>query len=427
MGFFDFLEDLVRPRFGIFTDDPVEFGMGLDRFAKGAVSRKLPTGNAQPRPPALNERDAISSFRQGERDSQNRSLPGQSDMPSIADIMARLEALQNPSRYMMSHEDLMSQARAGASAQYDPVIAQLRQAQGAARRRGESDREALGQMFGQLSSSLTDAIAPLEAKNAQTKQAVEGQFNDLKQSINASYDDAQKQQEEMMARLNIQAAAPEVLGAQERDQAYFSNRASTDANTALTALDQESRGNVEYTRRGSEVARVEGTQRQADLMSRLSELMDAYQNQIGANEAAKGAAVQKMFGELSGQAQDQAFKLSQRDFENYLQSIQMGRMLSNDAFSRLNKGNVSEAKSLADVGGRAMSLGLPQQSAQKIQDIFGTALGGDQRILGGLNPDTGQALNAYQMAQYIMEAGRAQGMSQPELNALQAIALEYFK
>lgn len=388
-------------------------------------------GSPKPKPPSVNPSIGSNAQRILDNLSGVTSGIGQransSGMPSLAEIMSRLEALQDPSRYMMSRDELMRQAVAGASAQYDPVIAQLRNAQRQAQTRGESDRQALGQMFGQLSASLNADIAPLEQKNAQTRQGVQDQFANLKQSINQTYDDAQKQQEEMMQRLNIQAAAPEVLGKQERDQAYFVNRANTDENTATTALDQESRGNVEYTRRGAEVANVEGTQRQADLMAQLSQLMNAYQSQIGANEAAKGAAVQKMFGELSGQANDQAFKLSQRDFDNYLQSIQMGRMLNNDALSRLGKGNVQKASSLADIGGRAMTLGLPSSSAQKIQNVFQTAVGGDQRILGGLNPDTGQALNDYQMANYVVEAGRAQGLSQAELNALQAIALEYFK
>lgn len=378
-------------------------------------------------PPVTNNGMYDEGSRLRESRDQAARLNQQGDMPSMSEIMSRLQSLSDPSRYGMSPDELMNQARAGASAQYDPIISQLRGAQSQAQQRGERNRDQLGQMFGQLSASLNADIAPLEQKGAQTRQNVGNQFDQLKQSIGQTYDTSQRQQEDMMQRLNIEAAAPEVLGKQETDQAYFTNRANVDQNTATTALDQENRGNVEYTRRGAEVAQVEGAQRQGDLMSRLQEVMDAYQNQIGANEAAKGSAIQKMFGELSGQANEQAYKLADRDYDQYLQSIQLGRQLSNDAFSRQGKGSVTQTQSLADVGGRAMSLGLPSGSAQRLQDIFSSTLSGDDRIKGGINPDTGSALNDYQMAQYVLDAGREQGLTQAELNALQAIALEYFK
>ena len=426
----DWLEDILGLKQGVRTGavDSL-FGPAVSSAVDSRVQSPF-IRNVPPKPPQIqgsnNFYDEGSKYREA-RDQAGALGRSQGDMPSLSEILSKLEALGDPTRYAMSQDQLMSQARAGASAQYDPVIAQLRGAQNQAKTRGEQNRQRLGEMFGQLSTSLQGDIAPLEQKAAQTRQATQGQFDTLKQDIQGTYDSSQAEQEAMMKRLNIQAAAPTVLAGQQRDEDYFTNRTNTDQNTALTALDQENRGNVEYTRRGSEVARIEGTQRQSDLMAELEQVLGAYQNQIGANEAAKASAVQKMFGELSGQSSDQAYKLAQRDFDNYKQSIELGRMLSNDQYSRSKTGGVDSTKSLADVGGRAMTLGLPNSSAQRLQDVFQSAIGGDQRILGGLNPDTGQALNDYQMAQYIMEAGRQQGLSPQELNALQAIALEYFK
>jgi hypothetical protein len=296
---------------------------------------------------------------------------------------------------------------------------------GAAESRGNRNREALGQMFGQLFGSLQNDIPGIQQEYAQTGQRQNDQFSQLKNTIADTYKNTQADQEAMMKRLNIEAAAPEALAQQQTDQAYFQNRANVDQQTAQTALGQEERGNTEYTRRGSEVARVEGTQRQADLMSQLQEVLNSYQNQIGANEAAKASALQSMFGQLQGQAQDNAFKYSQRDFDNYLATIGLGRQLKNDQYSQQKSMMPDAAKSLADVGGRALGLGLPQNSAQHLQSVFSSALS-DPRILGGLNPDSGTPLAKEQLAQYIVEAGQQQGLSPQELNALQAIALEYF-
>lgn len=357
------------------------------------------------------------------REARDQAI-GLGQGPSIADIMQQLQNLQDPSRYMMNSDQLLSQARNQASAQYDPVIAQLRQAMGAAQTRGKQNEAQLGQMFGQLSDSLNADIAPLEAKNAQTRQATQDQFGQLKQQIADTYNQSQADQEAMMKRLNIEAAIPAATEKQAQDKAFFTNRASTDENTALTAQDQESRGNVEYTRRGSEVARTEGTQRQADLMNQLSQLMDAYQGQIGANEAAKAQAANSIFTQLSSQANDSAVKRAQQDFENYISTVNLGRALKNDQLSQ-NK-TTSAVKSIADVPGRAISLGLPTASAQNIQNVFSSAVGSDPRILGGIDPQSGTPLSKEQAAQYIVEAGRNAGLSQAELNALQAMALEYF-
>lgn len=382
---------------------------------------------AAPKPPALREPDAISSFRQGERNSQNGGMsPGQSDMPSIHQILESLQNLSDPSRYSSDPVSLLKQAQAQAGAQYDPVIQQLRQAMGSAENRGNANREKLGQMFSQLSTSLQGDIPGIQQEYAQTGQKTDDQFAQLKSTIADTYQNTQADQEAMMKRLNIEAAAPQALAQQQADKAYFTSRANTDQQTAQTALGQEARGNTEYTRRGSEVAQVEGTQRQADLMTQLQDVLNSYQNQIGANEAAKSSAVQSMFGQLQTQSQDNAFKYSQRDFDNYLASINLGSQLKKDELSQISKQYPAQAKSISQVGGRALGMGLPQPAAQNIQNVFSSAVGSDPRILAGLNPDSLTPLTKEQLAQYVVEAGQSQGLSGPELNALQAIALEYF-
>lgn len=385
--------------------------------------------SANPRPPALQERDAISNFRQGERESGygGGQSSGSSDMPSLQEIMAKLSELQNPSRYASDPMQLLQQAQSQASAQYDPVISQLRQAMGAAETRGNRNKDMLGQMFGQLSTSLQGEIPGIQKEYADTGQKQNDQYQQLKDQIAGTYKNTQADQEAMMQRLNIQAAAPEAMSQQQTDQAYFQNRANADQQVAQTALGQEERGNTEYTRRGSDVAQVEGVQRQSDLMAQLQDVLDAYQGQIGANEAAKSAATSSMYGQLQGQSEDNAFKYSQRDFDNYLASIGIGRQLHNDQLSQSQSQYPQSTKSLTDVPGRAIGLGLPQNSAQNIENVFSSALGSDPRILAGINPDSGTPTTKQQLAQYIVEAGRQQGLNEQELNALQAIALEYFR
>jgi hypothetical protein len=423
------LEDIlgVTPRTGG-RADAVDRLLGSS--ASNAFSSQMsspfpsrPTGPPQIQPSiGSNFYDEGSRFREARDQANKLNNPG---MPSMADIMARLEALQDPNRYLADNDSLMAQARSAASAQYDPIIAQLRAQMGSTESRGNRQREELGQMFGQLSTSLQGDIPQIQETYTKTKQETGDEYDQLKQSIASQYQNSQAEQEAMLQRLNIEAAAPGILPEQQRDRDYFTNLASKEGQTAQTALGMEERGNTEYTRRGSEVARIEGTQRQADLMSQVRDMLDALQGQVGANEAAKSQAISSGLLSLQGQAQNQARDSAQRDFDNYLKSISLGRDLWKDQQSLTGK-PVTSVSSPADVGGRALTMGLPQQSAQQLQDVFMSSIGSDPRILAGLNTDTGSALSKEQLAAYVVEQGRQKGLSQSQINVLQTIALEYF-
>jgi hypothetical protein len=424
------LEDILGvPNRNIGRGDAVDrlLGSGIASAFNNQIQspflRNLPSG-PPPIQPSIgsNFYDEGSKFREARDQANKLKNPG---MPSMADIMARLEALQDPSRYQADNASLMAQARSAASAQYDPVIAQLRSQMGSTESRGNRQREELGQMFGQLSSSLQADIPAIQENYARTKEQTGNEYDQLKQSIAGQYEQSQQEQEAMLQRLNIEAAAPEILPEQQRDRDYFTNLASKEGQTAQTALGMEERGNTEYTRRGSEVARIEGTQRQADLMNQVRDMLDALQGQVGANEAAKSQAISSSLMSLQGQAQNQAKDSAQRDFDNYLKSISLGRDLWKDQQSQLGK-PVTSVSSPADVGGRALGMGLPQSAAQQLQDVFMSSIGSDPRILAGLNTDTGSALSKEQLAAYVVEQGRQQGLSQAQVNALQTIALEYF-
>lgn len=338
---------------------------------------------------------------------------------SIADILAHLDELQNPSRFMPDEELLASKAHMLASAQYEPVIARLRNQMGLAETRANRNKDALGQMFSQLSSNLAADIPSINQTFDQTKQDTASQYQKLQDSIRNQYAQTQAEQENMMKRLNIQAAAPDALHQQQVDRDYFSNLASTNAQTQQDALGQEQRGNVEYTRRGSELAKTEGTQRQADLMFQLQDLLAQYQGQIGEAQDAESAAYATNLDRLMGQASSSATDEAQRQFENYIKVLNLSQSLT--------KGQqVGSVQSPADVANRVLGLGLDQNSAQTIQSIFMDSLSNDPIIQAGIDPNFGQALPKEALASRVVEEGRRNGLNAQQLNALQVAALEYF-
>lgn len=342
--------------------------------------------------------------------------------PSVEDILAQLERLQDPSRYLMGMGDLSSQAMAAASAQYDPLIRALEQQMGSATSRANKGKTELGQMFSALSTDLQGDIPEIQQQYATSKQQTTQNYADLQASIKNQYAQSQAEQEDMLQRLNIEAAAAETLPEQQRDRDYFTQLAAAEGQTHQTALGQEERGAIEYTRQGSQIAKMEGTQRQANLMSELEELLRAYESQIGSHRAAKQSAYTAGLGELENAARSDAMDMAQRDFQNYIAMIQLGRDLRKDETGK----PIGPVRSPADVSGRALGMGLDQGSAQNIQDVFMSAIGNDPSILAGINEMSGGALSKEALAKRIIEAGRASGLNPEEINALQVIALEYF-
>jgi hypothetical protein len=395
---------------------PYSGGMGIGdvgKFVSDAWNTRNPQGNYRLTGGSLQRTRAVPEL---------PWMNSQADSgPTTADILAQLQALQDPSRYMSDEGSLVRQARAMAAAQYDPAIAQLESQMGSARSRASRNQAELGKMFSALSTDLQGDIPEIQQMYAQDKADSQQTYDQLQQQITNQYNTSATEQEDMMKRLNIQAAAPDILPQQQRDRDYFTTLAARDAGIEQQALGQEERGAVNYTQQGSQIARSEGTQRQADVMAQLSDLLANYESQIGAQRIAKNQSYLGSLAELENNQKSSAADAAQRDFQNYIAMIQLGRDLRKDETG----GKVTSVKSPADVAGRALGMGLPQRSAQTVQDTFMSAISSDPQILSGTSV-FGTSVPKEAMAQRVVEAGRKQGLSRAELNALQTIALEYF-
>jgi hypothetical protein len=412
--------DLTRHIAGIGLG-PIGIGYNLFNDLQGVTQDRL-NGNALPDPTF----QPPSSGHIGGIMGDDYSSGG---MSTTDQILQQLMALQDPSKYLADDASLRAQAAAQAGAQYDPVIAALRNQATAASKRGNQNSATVKQMFSDLSDRTAQELPQIQNQYQGTMDKSANQYNQLKQDINAQYDNSQKQQEDMYNRLNIQAAASDVIPQQQADRNFYTNRASTDAQTQQSALTTERQGAVDYTNMGSQADRNEGVQRSADILSQLQDLLNQYDSQIGANEAAKSQASNSLYMQLQNQNKSSAADMAQKQFQNYIAATNLGRNLSNDEFSHMMalQGKQSTGvKSLGDVAPYALQMGLPETSAQNIQNVFSQTLMTDPSILAGVNADTGQALPAEAKAQRMLEAGRAAGLSQAELNALQDMALQYF-
>lgn len=375
------------------------------------------THGPRPKGTMIDRMKAESARQKAAADARKQQT--QSRQSSIDEILSRLGELQNPSRYMPDQAEIDRQAGLAGS-QYEAAIAGLRSQMGNAQSRASRFDTQLNDMYTSLSSNLQGSVPQVQQQFTDTKQQTGDQYKQLESAITDQYARSQAEQEAMYKRLNIEAAAEGTMPEQMRDKDFFVNTARSQGNTMQTALGQEERGATEFSRQGSQIASAEGTNRRADLQAQLQEMMAAFESQIGQQEAAKAAAVNEARSSLSGAMQKNALDRAQQDFQNYISMIKLGQDL---------KGSQAGGKAVqspADVAQRALGMGLGPGESQRLQDVFMSGLGGNEMILGGLNPETGTAATKEALARQIVESGRQQGMTQAQLNVLQTIALEYF-
>lgn len=399
-------------------------GVGLFSGLKSAASRRI-NGTAMPvagySPPSS-------------QPTTNWGNPFGFDSNSgndINDILRQLQELNDPSRYLQDDSSLRAQAAALAGAKYDPIIAGLRNQATQATRRGEQGQRDVINIFNQLSDSIKADIPVIEGQYDAASANQSKQYADLKQGITDQYAKSQAEQAQIYKDLGIQAAASDVTPQQQTDRDYFVNRASTDAQVNNSALTQERQGMVDYTNRHSQNARTEGTQRSADILANLNNLLEQYNANIQANEAAKQQETMAGFLDLQGKNRSNAADQAQRAFQNYISTLNVGRDLRKDqldemlAMQKLNGQTAGSVKSLGDIPNRIMGMGLGGQSAQNIQNVIASSLS-DELIRGGLDPDTGQQATPEAKVQDIIESGQRAGLNNQELEALRIAALEYF-
>jgi hypothetical protein len=390
--------------------------------ATNVLTSNVFTGRSPLSPPGPRQDNIpASDIYSGSPGGQIGSRTGIPKPNSLADILAELQRLQNPDRYSVDPALLDRQAMAQVSAQYDPITAALRGQGSAAEARAQRNKQQLGSMYEGLSQNLMGDIAPIQQQYAATEQKTQQQYADLQNQIKDQYASSQGEQEAMMKRLNIEAAAPQALEGQQSDRNFAVSQAAQQGQNVQDQLTQQGAGATTYTRQGSELARTEGTNRQADLMAALSDYMNQVNSQIGANEAAKSSAYQSTRLGLQQDSSKSAIENAQRDLENYMKIF--GFMKGMEPAQQ----QIGPVKSPLDVGPRVMgTLGLDANSAQQVQNAFMTAISSDPLIMAGADPTSGMALTKEALANRVVEAGRARGLSGSALNALQNVALEYF-
>lgn len=219
-----------------------------------------------------------------------------------------------------SMSSLQSQANAGVGMQFDPQIGALKRAMSSARSNAAYSQQAVGKLFSGLATSYKADKKDTTKLFKKSKEDEYARLEQYKNNVKDNYKDSMQSLTDSFAQLGIQAAAGDsTTGALARGQADRLQAAEEDTNIEQSALNQEERGEQVYWQKGMGTAKMEGTQRQADLQQTLSAYLMDSQGKLADLEAQKKIAYQGALAKLQQEVAQQAAAQSDKTWSQLLQ------------------------------------------------------------------------------------------------------------
>lgn len=340
---------------------------------------------------------------------------------SILDILTQLALQQNRG----DPNEMARQAMAAASQQYDPQIEELKRQIGITQGNAHESQDKLGQMYGSLQKADLADIPVIDQMFNKSGQDLNAQYKQLGDQVTGQYADAQKQQMDLMNQLNIQAAAPDALKQQQNDEAFFQSQQGQSKQDTTDAMKLLQTGADNFSRQGSEIAGLEGSNRQADVMSQLQDYMTQAQGRVGDLENAKQNAYTTSLGQLSGQQSQQG----QNQFNNLLQLAKFQYEMQHENQQQQQQQQQGQYKSGPLAAANFLGQNDPGEASQLnsylLQVLQGQPFTSGQ-VPNPMDPTRGQQLTPEMAAQLAMQQAAQEGMSPESQQQLYLAMLAYY-
>jgi hypothetical protein len=316
------------------------------------------------------------------------------------------------------------EAQSAVNAKYDPQINEILRMMAGTKSRAGQNKAELGRMFGALSQGMLAEIPATKLNYDAAQKSGNAQYDQLQQQIKGSYDESRKEQMDLFKQLNIEAAAPDALQGQSKDEAFYKAQAATDKQANWTNLEQLQQATQNYHTEMAGSAKFEGAERQADVMSQLEEMLGQYQGKLGDLRSAKQ---NDLMGALS--QMQQAASKQQSDYQNqqFSRMLQLGNFKlaldkHNTAGSTAPKSGLSGAASYL-----GSNLGTNPSAAKELMEILSGGISNpsprDVQIPGSKSLRT---LRPEEMAARVKDVAARRGYGPLEQSMIYNAALTYY-
>lgn len=314
-------------------------------------------------------------------------------------------------------------------------IGAVRASNAGARKDAKNANKQLGAMYRALQRSYNRTAKGEDKAGTRLSNKVTNVANQAQDTIQNSANDALNQQAALAKGLGVEAAIPEVTAAQQsnvqKQVEGVVNRGQRAANDVLKYSGNQHR----FLVRGGQNARLEGTNRQADMLSQLQDILAANRGKIADLRGQRSMSLADNAGKIaSSQAQSQQdaynnlfnqlmdigkFKTSveNSNADNKLarQKFRLQRQQASSSSGSGNKFMSAIPSSISDIGTIVSQASHPQ----KVQSIVNQLLGSPEFVQGrfttgaGGKGDTLQ-LTPFKAREMAENRARAAGLSQSD-------------
>ena len=215
-------------------------------------------------------------------------------------------------------EELKKMAQQQMSAQFDPMIAALNQEMAGKEKRGAASQQSARDMYGGLSK---DYLAEMPALTQQFKaedEQTNARYDQAQAQMAGQYDKQAADQEAVLKRLGIQAAAPEASQQTQEDQSYFQNQMEMDQQQNLNALNEQQNAAQTYQRNLGDNARMAGENTAQDIGAQLEDYLSQAGSQMTQLQGQKSSGIQALLSQLQQQDAQNVQQTRQQEFENMM-------------------------------------------------------------------------------------------------------------
>lgn len=225
-----------------------------------------------------------------------------------------LQQIQNINVSATPYDQLLGQATASVSAQYDPLIQELQSQMGRMTKKGEANAKTAKQMYGDLATDIAAELPEVTQRMAAASQEAQGQYDATQQALQQEYQKNAQAQNDLYKQLGIQAAAPEASQQAMEDQAYFQQQSKADEANALQALKEMGASDTAYTQQTADNTRLAGVNASADIMQQLQDYLATAGDKLAGYRAGKESSIQAALAQLQ---QSDAERMQQQEQTEY--------------------------------------------------------------------------------------------------------------
>lgn len=246
------------------------------------------------------------------------------------------------------YAELQKMAQQQVNAQYDPMITLLNQQMGQKKERAAGSQKEARDMYNALGESFVQQLPQMTNEFAQQDREANQRYDNAQASLQKQYGNQAAEQQALLERLGIQAAAPEASKQANEDQAYFQNQLELSQQQEQGARTQQNQAAKDYTQSLGNTSRMAGENTAQDIASQLEAYLDTAGGQLGVLQGQKGSALASLLQQMQAQDAKRAEDESQRQFENLLKlsrfqldSEAMQRKMAQDMNQNLFEGKSS--------------------------------------------------------------------------------------